>query len=738
VLVIEDLHWADDALVEFLDHLVDWSAGVPLVLLTAARPELYERHSGWGGGKRNSVTISLGPLTDEDTARLVASLVGKSVLPAETQSALLERAGGNPLYAEEFVRMLAESGAPAPDTPLPENVQALIAARLDTLPPERKAQLQDAAVLGKVFWAGGVAAIGGVEERAVKAGMRELVRKELVRPARRSSVEGQEEFAFWHVLVRDVAYQQIPRATRAQKHRAAAAWIELIAGDRAEDHAEILVYHGEQALELTRAAGDDEAELKERLRRYLALAGERARRLDARKASDYYHRALELTGDDHPEHAEALSQAGTAAWDAGDLADALELHEHALSEYRARNDGLGVGRTLAELSHLNWARGDPETADPYLDEAIAVLEREGPSPDLAHAYMRVSGRAMLSARPAEVIEPAERAIELAKEFGVEDKVLFAWQALGAAKCDLGDPGGIDVLDDALSRALASGTAQVGITAYNNLSYFVWLMDSAQRALEIKREGIEYARRRAAMALWLRMEEMWILFDLGEWDTVLEIAGELGEWDREHPQAGHIGASAATFHAFVLTLRGGAAAVADASDAFVPAARKIGDPQELGPALSAAALIAQARGDASAAIAYVEELDAVTQAKPDSVRLQYALPVLRLGIELDRLDLGERFFDRPAPAGARQETVFAAGNAAIAEARGDVEEAGSLYVEAIRLLESYDMPFELAHALLGHWRCTGEDESLRRAQEIFTRLGAVVPEAAVRAARESTG
>src|SRR5262245_19937844 len=738
VLVIEDLHWADDALVEFLDHLVDWSAGVPLVLLTAARPELYERHSGWGGGKRNSVTISLGPLTDEDTARLVASLVGKSVLPAETQSALLERAGGNPLYAEEFVRMLAESGAPAPDTPLPENVQALIAARLDTLPPERKAQLQDAAVLGKVFWAGGVAAIGGVEERAVKAGMRELVRKELVRPARRSSVEGQEEFAFWHVLVRDVAYQQIPRATRAQKHRPAAAWIELIAGDRAEDHAEILVYHGEQALELTRAAGDDEAELKERLRRYLALAGERARRLDARKASDYYHRALELTGDDHPEHAEALSQAGTAAWDAGDLADALELHEHALSEYRARNDGLGVGRTLAELSHLNWARGAPETADPYLDEAIAVLEREGPSPDLAHAYMRVSGRAMLSARPAEVIEPAERAIELAKEFGVEDKVLFAWQALGAAKCDLGDPGGIDVLDDALSRALASGTAQVGITAYNNLSYFVWLMDSAQRALEIKREGIEYARRRAAMALWLRMEEMWILFDLGEWDTVLEIAGELGEWDREHPQAGHIGASAATFHAFVLTLRGGAAAVADASDAFVPAARKIGDPQELGPALSAAALIAQARGDASAAIAYVEELDAVTQAKPDSVRLQYALPVLRLGIELDRLDLGERFFDRPAPAGARQETVFAAGNAAIAEARGDVEEAGSLYVGAIRLLESYDMPFELAHALLGHWRCTGEDESLRRAHEIFTRLGAVVPEAAVRAARESTG
>ena len=198
VLVIEDLHWADSALVEFLEHLVDWSSGVPMILLIAARPELYERHPGWGGGKRNSVTISLAPLSDTDTARLVSSLVGRAVLPAETQAALLERAGGNPLYAEEFVRMLAEQGAPDPSTPLPETVQALIAARLDTLPAARKSLLQDAAVVGKVFWTGAVSAIGGVDEREVKEGMRELVRKELVRPARRASVEGQDELAFWH------------------------------------------------------------------------------------------------------------------------------------------------------------------------------------------------------------------------------------------------------------------------------------------------------------------------------------------------------------------------------------------------------------------------------------------------------------------------------------------------------------------------------------------------------------
>ncbi|MDQ5820353.1 MAG: AAA family ATPase, partial [Actinomycetota bacterium] len=110
VLVLEDLQWADAALLEFLEHLVDWSSGVPLLLLCTSRPELYERHEGWGGGKRNSTTVSLSPLSDDETARLVGALLERAVLPAETQRALLEQAGGNPLYAEEFVRMLTDRG----------------------------------------------------------------------------------------------------------------------------------------------------------------------------------------------------------------------------------------------------------------------------------------------------------------------------------------------------------------------------------------------------------------------------------------------------------------------------------------------------------------------------------------------------------------------------------------------------------------------------------------------------
>src|SRR6185503_1715472 len=110
VLIFEDLHWADPALIGFVDHLVDWSAGVPITVICSARPELFERHPGWGGGKRNSATIALNPLTDQETARLLASLLDRAVLPAEVQAILLDRAGGNPLYAEEFVRMMLDRG----------------------------------------------------------------------------------------------------------------------------------------------------------------------------------------------------------------------------------------------------------------------------------------------------------------------------------------------------------------------------------------------------------------------------------------------------------------------------------------------------------------------------------------------------------------------------------------------------------------------------------------------------
>jgi class 3 adenylate cyclase len=216
VLAFEDLHWADDGLLDFVDYLVDWASDVPILAVASARPELLERRPGWGGGKRNATTISLAPLAADDTARLIAALLEKSVLPAETQASLLRRAGGNPLYAEEFARMLAERG---PTEALPETLQGIISARLDMLAPDEKTLLQRAAVVGKTFWLG---PLNGTSHTALEDQLHALQRKDFVRRERRSSVERDTEYSFLHVLIRDVAYAQIPRRTRA--HNATSKW----------------------------------------------------------------------------------------------------------------------------------------------------------------------------------------------------------------------------------------------------------------------------------------------------------------------------------------------------------------------------------------------------------------------------------------------------------------------------------------------------------------------------------
>src|SRR5437588_5295925 len=248
VLVFEDLHWADDGLLDFVDHLADWATTVPLLIVGTARPELLDRRPGWSGGKRNAFTLSIGALSDDETAVLLQRLLDRPVLDADAQQAVLQRAEGNPLYAEEYARMLAEHEDG--DLPLPETVQGLIAARIDALAPDEKALLQDAAAVGKVFWPGGLPS-------ANEAILHGLERKEFVRRDRRSSIAGETQYAFLHALVRDVAYGQIPRAERAEKHRRAAEWLASLAGDRTEDHAEMLAHHYHEALPLSQAAGPD-------------------------------------------------------------------------------------------------------------------------------------------------------------------------------------------------------------------------------------------------------------------------------------------------------------------------------------------------------------------------------------------------------------------------------------------------------------------------------------------------
>jgi hypothetical protein len=226
VLVFEDLHWADDGLLDFVDYMADWAGEVPLLVLGSARPELLARRPSWGGGKPNAVTLSLAPLSEDDTARLIGLLLGRPVLEAGQQAVLLVQAGGDPLYAEQYVQMLAEQGT-GKRLPLPESIQGIVGARLDLLAPPEKRLLQDAAMIGKIFWPGAVAALGGPAAHGeLEEYLHGLERKQFIRRERRSLLAGKTQYAFVHVLLRDVAYGQIPRAARADKHVRAVGWIE--------------------------------------------------------------------------------------------------------------------------------------------------------------------------------------------------------------------------------------------------------------------------------------------------------------------------------------------------------------------------------------------------------------------------------------------------------------------------------------------------------------------------------
>ncbi|MGZ4150350.1 MAG: ATP-binding protein, partial [Actinomycetota bacterium] len=308
VVIFEDLHWADEALLEFIRVAADELRGVQLLLVCVGRDELEDRFPGWTASLSHRIDIALEPLDAAESDELLEVLLTDLPLPRATRAALLARAGGNPLFAEEFVRMLRDTGtAERPGVvPVPDSLQALVVARLDTLPPDLKAVVHDASVIGKVFWPGAVAAVGDADRDEVEARLPFLLRRELITPREPSSVEGEREFSFRHDVTREVAYGQILKAERARKHRNAAGWVRAIGGERAADLAEEIAYHLDLALELS---PQRDPALEQEAAEAMLLAGDRVDALDARAAARYYARALSLLPPQDEHRAQALASA---------------------------------------------------------------------------------------------------------------------------------------------------------------------------------------------------------------------------------------------------------------------------------------------------------------------------------------------------------------------------------------------------------------------------------------------
>jgi class 3 adenylate cyclase/tetratricopeptide (TPR) repeat protein len=516
VLVFEDLHWADDDLLDFVDHLVDWAAGVPLLVVGTARPELLERRTGWGGGKANALTLSLPPLSDDETARLISVLLERSVLDANEQADLLTRAGGNPLYAEQFVRMLVERGSD--DLPMPETVQGIIAARLDALPQDEKALLQAAAVLGKVFWLGAVETVAGVGAREAEARLHALERKEFVRRERRPSVAGESEYAFRHLLVRDVAYGQIPRAARGDKHRLAAEWIESLG--RAEDHAEMLAHHYLSARALARAAGEETTALEAAARPALRHAGDRAWALGAYGAAQrFYEAALELWPSEEPGRGELLLRYGealTAHWEVAQrsqpvLAEAKEV-------LLASGDDAGAAEAEILLAIGAFRMGMGAEAAQHTKNAIEIAERLGPVRAKAFVFGWSAVRFVAAGiPPVRAVELSAEAVAIAEALGQPELKATALNSLGISRSIAGDyAGAVQSLEQALALA-REVSPQQAVRSCGNLGSIVSEYGELQRARPVHEEGLALAREYSAGGdRWMSAELALDSYHSGEW------------------------------------------------------------------------------------------------------------------------------------------------------------------------------------------------------------------------------
>jgi class 3 adenylate cyclase/tetratricopeptide (TPR) repeat protein len=728
VLCFEDLHWADAAFLSFLEHLADWSESVPLLLLCTARPELHEQRPNWAAGLRNATTINLAPLSEEDTAHLLSLLLEQAVLPVEAQRALLDRTGGNPLYAEEYVRLLADRDLLAgtlDDVPFPVSVQALIAARLDTLSPERKSLLQDAAVVGKLFWAGALSEIGGRDAREVEQDLHGLARKELVRPGRTSSMEGEQEYGFWHALVRDVCYAQIPRSSRAARHRAAAAWIERKAGERAEDLADVLAYHYLEALELAHAVGNTEEteELEAGAIRYLALAGERALALDVESAEASLARALDLAPEGHPERAFLLERWAKAAQQRGRLEEARAALEEAIALFREQGENVAAGRALTGVVAVLWALGDPRRKE-AIAEALALLEAQPPGLELVAAYAELAGVRLEDAAYPESFQAWERSRRLASELGLPESARGLGVA-AAARASLGDRQGLVDLHRALELSIERGKSRDAGVIYGELAAAAEQYDGPQSALAVCREGVEFCERRGVSEVGLAITSFAPLHltDLGRCEEALVETASLAE---RAEATGNIPAhiAARSVELRLLAHRGEKARSA-AAEQLAALAGSTGVPWEIGFGLGAAAQHLLSAGRLERAASLLHEL-----AQVEGVLSSYSLlpELVRCAVASSGPELAARMADAFEPNTPLREHALVAARAVLAEAAGDVADASTLYAEAAERWEEFGNVPELAFAQVGHGRCLvalarpSPEVPLVRARELFASMG----------------
>ena len=468
VLLFDDIHWGEATFLDLVEHVADWSRDVPILLVCMARPELLDTRPSWSGGKLNASTISLESLSDTECEALIGNLLGSEELTGAVRDRISSAAEGNPLFVEEMLsvlvddgRLVRESGRWLPtgdltDVTVPPTITALLAARLDRLGPDERAVLEAASVVGKEFFLGVVRELLPEGARpGVPALLMSLVRKEFIRPDR-STLPGEDMFRFRHLLIRDAAYEALPKSMRADLHERTAGWIEGVAGDRVAEQEEILGYHLERAhgylLEIG-TPGDRSRDLAARASGHLATAGRRAAdRGDLSAASGLLLRAARLRPPDDRSRVRLLLGAARHLLDMGEY----DTEDIALTEAEAGATGdRGLEAQIELEREMLRQTIDPTGASEFIaaaERAIPVLEETGDDAALARAWWVVSwrGGAMGDYEGGE--EATRRSLEHARRVGDRAAERAALASLNVVWGPLPVRDGFARLDEVLAQA----------------------------------------------------------------------------------------------------------------------------------------------------------------------------------------------------------------------------------------------------------------------------------------------
>jgi class 3 adenylate cyclase len=528
VIAFEDIHWADDGMLEAIEHLGQW-VRAPLLLVCLARDELLDRRPGWGGGRRSATQLVLAPLRAAQARELVEALLPPGF---ERATAVAERSGGNPLFAEEMARRISEEGGEG--SALPDTVQGVLAARLDSLRPFERRLVQQASVVGRTFWEGSLVALAQAEGEDLGRALSSLQQKDILVAAGEGRLEGERELGFKHVLIRDVAYGMLPKAVRSRRHFEVGTFLEERAGDRTAEVLSLLADHYGRAAALGREGGVQGVELLEMRRhavRFLEEAGDAAARLYSnREAAEHYRHARDVARQDRElamdDGMEAVAvrvgeKLGDVSLRLGRVDEAIAVWGECLNWHRGQEDLERVAdlhrKIGAGLSH----KGERKPAIEHYQKGINLLKDGPPRIELVRLYEEAAWLYLHTGDNMLAIYASEKALRLAEKLGETRAASRAHGIFGRVFGRIGDT---DKARQNLERA-------VELARGSDHGETIIALSALGRQLEISEANVSGARAAYEEALALA-EEMGMLpaqVELHAW--LAQLAVYSADWER---------------------------------------------------------------------------------------------------------------------------------------------------------------------------------------------------------------